>query len=108
VTPGVGTGSQRLVDDAQGTGNLDEICIDTRTLADRRGDLLVPVFGPGAFIFIDAVTSRSLLGLATSNTSGVGGYGPSGASPGESSECGAYGSCGLGVNLPYLQPRHDR
>ena len=81
-------GFQKLIDDGLGTVTLDGIEINTASLTDLSGDLLVPVFGPGAFIFIDSDIERTRSGLATSTTSGVGGHGPSGTDPGQSAEWG--------------------
>lgn len=81
------TGFHILDDGGLGTVTLLEYngAQDTTT---NLGDELTPVFGPGAFIFIEVELTRNIAAPATSNTSGVGSFGPSGTDPGEATEWG--------------------
>ena len=88
-TPDTLIGRHQLEDDGAGTVTAKSIEANTKQITDLSGDLLVPIFGPGAFIFIDGDIRRSAGGpTVTSTTSGIGGHGPSGAAPGESTEWG--------------------
>jgi hypothetical protein len=90
VTPDSLGGYKRISDDGLGTVTLEEFvqCCAGTGITDLTPDILTPVFGPGAFIFIDNSSTRSMINPQTSNTSGVGAHGPSGTAPGESAEWG--------------------
>lgn len=81
-------GYKRISDDGLGTVTLDELV----TVAD--GDIafvegeLIPLFGPGAFVFFTEMNTSSITAPHVSNTSGIGAHGPSGTAPGESAEWG--------------------
>ena len=89
-TPDGGGGFYELDDGGAGTVTLSTVvdCCAGSGLTDLSGGILVPIFGPGAFIFIDSGTTRSISAPGVSNTSGVGSHGPSGTDPGESVEWG--------------------
>jgi hypothetical protein len=87
ITANTLLGYQKITDNGTGTVTLDHTNANTTQITDLSGDLLVPVFGPGAFIFIDGQIKRKA-GPTTSNTSGIGGHGPSGTGPGQSAEWG--------------------
>ena len=55
-------GFTKLTDDEAGTVELSELvqCCAGSGLTDLSGDILVPIFGPGSFIFIDAGTTTSI------------------------------------------------
>ena len=71
-TPGLLQGSSRLTDDATGTVTMTELLIDVPQLIDIDTTL---VFGPGAFIFIDALVSYE----PAPGQTGLGGTDPAGS-----------------------------
>ena len=78
-----------IIDDGgAGTVTLLEANQQDKRLVDLGPDRLTPIFGPGAFIFIDFALTRKTPVGNVSNTSGVGGHGPSGTAPGETVEWG--------------------
>ena len=81
-------GHQQITDDGLGTVTLNQYELTGNNLTDLSGGILVPIFGPGAFIFIDNNSTRTITAPHTSTTGGVGSHGPSGTAPGESSEWG--------------------
>jgi hypothetical protein len=85
---GDGLGHAELRDDGLGTVTLQEYFESGRTVADLTNNELVPIFGPGAFIFIDTGRSTIIQFPHVSNTTGIGTHGPSGTDPLESTEWG--------------------
>ena len=71
-TPDALGGYTKLTDDEAGTVELSEfvICCAGSGVTDLSGDILIPIFGPGAFIFIDAQTTTS---ITAPHSSGAGG-----------------------------------
>ncbi len=53
-------GQANLVDDGSGTVTLEVMRIQTKQVDDLGPDLLVPIFGPAAFIFIDDRTTTEI------------------------------------------------
>jgi hypothetical protein len=92
-TPDQIGGFIELDDGGSGTVTLSNVvyCCAGSGLTDLSGGILIPIFGPGAFIFIDAATTTTISAPGVSNTSGVGAHGPSGTDPGESIEWGVIG-----------------
>ena len=88
LTPGVVEGFHRLNDDGLGTVTLEFFENDNSTLTDLDAEQLTPIFGPGAFIFIDNTSTINISGPHVSTTSGVGAHGPSNSAPGGSVEWG--------------------
>ena len=88
VTPGDNGGYQHLIDEGTGTVTLAQWALTADSLTDLSGDILIPIFGPGAFIFIDNGSTRTISTPSTSNTSGVGNHGPSATAPGSTTEWG--------------------
>jgi hypothetical protein len=90
VTTSIGVleGHVLLQDDGLGTVTLDEISDVQNQIVDPGVGPLVPVFGPGAFVYIDARLTRSVSAPHVSNTSGIGAHGPSSSAPGASVEWG--------------------
>ena len=72
-TPDNVGGFTKLTDDEAGTVELSELvqCCAGSGLTDLSGDILIPIFGPGAFIFIDAGTTTTITTPASS-TDGAG------------------------------------
>jgi hypothetical protein len=85
---GILQGHTQLVDDGLGTVTMSQFQVEITTFIDLGPEVLTMVFGPGSFIFIDALTTDTIDVAGTSNTSGVGGHGPSGTAPGETTEWG--------------------
>jgi hypothetical protein len=77
-----------LSDDGLGTVTLQQYYGFGRTIADLTNNELIPIFGPGAFIFIDTGRTTTIQFPHVSNTTGIGAHGPSGTDPGESTEWG--------------------
>jgi hypothetical protein len=67
---------------------LDVLNLVNDDITDFGPETLTPVFGQGAFVFIDFAETQFIQSPATSNTSGIGAHGPSGTGPGESAEWG--------------------
>jgi hypothetical protein len=82
------TGVTVLEDDGLGSVTLVTRTTGGITLADLTAGELVPLFGPGAFIFIDTKNSRTIAGPHVSNSSGIGAHGPSSTAPGGTTEWG--------------------
>jgi len=86
-TPDSLIGYQKITDDGSGTITLDHTSANTTQITDLGADILTPVFGPGAFIFIDGQIERKAVNHI-SNTSSIGQHGPSGTGPNQSAEWG--------------------
>lgn len=86
----VNEGFFSVSDDGLGTVTLDSIniTVDGLTNLSASGGQLVPVFGPGAFIFSVGKSTTSINSPAVSNTSGIGAHGPSSTAAGGSAEWG--------------------
>jgi hypothetical protein len=95
ITPDSLGGYRKILDDGLGTVTLDEYVSTSANLTDLTADILTPVFGPGAFIFIDNVSTNSITGSSVSNTSGIGAHGPSSTAPGQTAEWGIVSGFGL-------------
>ena len=85
-TPDSLGGYHSIIDNNLGTVTLTHVGADTRQITDLSGDILIPIFGPGAFIFIDGNIQREAEGAFETTASGI--HGPSGTAPGESAEWG--------------------
>ena len=81
-------GHKQVSDDGLGTVTLEEYISSSDNLTDIGPEVLGPVLGPGAFIFLDNQSTRTMDAAQTSNTSGIGAHGPSGTAPGQSAEWG--------------------
>ena len=83
-------GYKKIIDDGLGTVTLEEFvqCCGTGSTTNLGPDALTGIFGPGAFIFVQNASTRSLPTPHVSTTSGIGAHGPSGTDPGESAEWG--------------------
>jgi hypothetical protein len=77
-----------LLDDNTGTVTLQSLEHPANTVINLGPDQLTMTFGPGAFVFINNLSTTSLSGPHVSNTTGIGAHGPSGTDPGESTEWG--------------------
>jgi len=98
-------GYRRLNDDGLGTVTLDEFVSVADNITDIGPDLLITVFGPGAFIFIDNTATTSITSTHPSNSSGIGAHGPSGTAPGETAEWGVVsGFVNTGSNFCLSSP----
>lgn len=86
-TPDSLGGNSSITDNGTGTVTLTHVGADTKQITDLSGDILVPIFGPGAFIFIDGDIQREASGNE-SNASGEGAHGPSSTAPGSTTEWG--------------------
>jgi len=90
LTPNTLIGTHELTDTGSGTVTLNRVSGNTKQITDLSGDILIPIFGPGAFIFIDGDIRRSAGSAATtSTTAGIGAHGPSSSAAGSSAEWGA-------------------
>jgi len=87
-SPNYFAGWMKITDDSSGTVTLSEFERAGDNIFTFTPDQLVHIFGPGAFVFIEALGTRSLDTAATSNTSGLGVHGPSATTSGESAEWG--------------------
>jgi len=81
-------GFTQLADDGLGTVTLVELEDVSNNRVDVGPELLLPLFGPGAFVFIDVAVTRSVAGPQLSNASGVGAHGPSSSASDASVEWG--------------------
>ena len=88
TTFGQGSGYTELEDNGSGTVTMTQNFGSGTTVADLTHGELIPIFGPGAFIFIDTTQTTIITGPAVSNTGGVGAHGPSGTASGETAEWG--------------------
>jgi hypothetical protein len=88
TSPGILFGNAILEDDGLGTVTVSSLNIEIESGLDIGPAQLVPVFGPGAFFFVELASTQSGASGHVSNTSGVGAHGPSGTAPGESAEWG--------------------
>ena len=86
-TPSSLIGYGEINDPGAGTVTLTHVGANTKQITDLSGDILVPIFGPGAFIFIDGDIQREASGNE-SNASGEGAHGPSSTAPGSTTEWG--------------------
>jgi hypothetical protein len=87
-TPDGLEGFTSITDDNTGTVTLEQHLQIRDSLTDLGEGQLVPVFGPGAFIFVRISSTTFTTNPVVSNTSGIGTHGPSGTDPGESIEWG--------------------
>jgi hypothetical protein len=85
---GVLEGHVLLDDDGLGTVTLSEISDVQDVIIDPGVGPLISVFGPGAFVFIDARLTRNIVSPQSSNSSGIGAHGPSSTAAGASTEWG--------------------
>ena len=60
-TPDSLVGHNEITDSGTGTVTLTHAGANTKQITDLSGDILVPIFGPGAFIFIDGDIRRTAL-----------------------------------------------
>ena len=83
-------GYKKIRDDGLGTVTLEEFvqCCGPGSTTDIGPDALTGIYGPGAFIFVETASTRSIASPHVSNTSGIGLHGPSGTAPGQSAEWG--------------------
>ena len=81
-------GHHEITDDAAGTVTLAEFMSVQDRFSDFGPDILVDVLGPGAFFFAILKSTITISSPPTSNVSGVGAHGPSGAAPDQSAEWG--------------------
>jgi hypothetical protein len=88
TTFGQGSGYTELRDDGLGTVTMQQFVGNGRTVADLTNGELIPIFGPGAFIFIDTQQTTFIAAPHVSNTTGIGSHGPSGTAPGQTTEWG--------------------
>jgi hypothetical protein len=87
-TPDSMEGFARLLDDGVGTVTMDDVKVTLDVLTDLGEDRLNVLFGPGAFVFVDARSTRTIAVPVQSNTSGIGVHGPSSTAPGATTEWG--------------------
>jgi len=89
TTLGDSFGFFEVTDDGSGTVTLSRFQSEGETIADLKPeDGLQTIFGPGAFVFIINVSTTTVAAPHVSNTTGVGGHGPSSTAPGGSAEWG--------------------
>jgi hypothetical protein len=88
TSPGILQGVSTITDNGTGTVTLEQNAVAITTFIDLGPEALTITFGPGAFIFIDAILTETIASPHESNASGVGAHGPSGTAPGESAEWG--------------------
>jgi len=105
-TPGTALGAQVVTDDGLGTVTLNQVEYNSTVGTDLSGGILIPIFGPGAFIFIEGEVDRGAgSAVTTSTTTGIGGHGPSSTAPGASAEWGAVsGWLGTGFTFCISSP----
>jgi len=85
-------GFTEIDDGAAGTVTLNAFTHTANNLIDLGPEQLTITFGPGAFIFIDNFSTRTITASQPSNTSGIGAHGPSSTAPGATTEWGVISS----------------
>jgi hypothetical protein len=81
-------GFDEITDDGLGTVTLEQHSTQINNFIDLGPDELTLTFGPGAFVFINNQSTRTITAPHISNTTGIGGHGPSATAPGATAEWG--------------------